>query len=37
MITIFVCITLSVTLTILFSVRQSFDGFGNLREEVFRE
>ncbi len=36
MITIFVCITLSVTLTILFSVRQSFDEFGNLKEEVFR-
>lgn len=36
MITIFVCITLSVVLTILFSVRQSFDGYGNLREEVFR-
>jgi putative ABC transport system permease protein len=37
MITIFVCITLSVTLTILFSVRKSFDGYGNLSEEVFRE
>lgn len=36
MITIFVCITLSVALTVLFSVRQSFDGFGNLREDVFR-
>jgi len=37
MITIFVCITLSVVLTILFSVRQSFDEYGNLREEVFRD
>jgi putative ABC transport system permease protein len=36
MIAIFVCITLSVSLTILFSVRQSFDAYGNLREEVFR-
>jgi len=36
MITIFVCITLSVVLTILFSIRQSFDDFGNLRENVFR-
>ncbi len=36
MITIFVCITLSVVLTILFSVRRSFDAFGNLKEEVFR-
>lgn len=37
MVSIFVCITLSVVLTILFSVRQSFDEFGNLREEVFRK
>lgn len=36
MITIFVCITLSVALTILFSVRQSFDEYGNLKEEVYR-
>jgi len=36
MITIFVCITLSVALTILFSVRQSFDDYGNLKDEVFR-
>ncbi len=36
MITIFVCITLSVALTVFFSVRQSFDGYGNLREDVFR-
>lgn len=37
MIAIFVCITLSVVLAILFSVRQSFDEFGNLEEEVFRK
>jgi putative ABC transport system permease protein len=37
MITIFVCITLSVVLSVLFSTRNSFDGFGNLREGVFRE
>lgn len=36
MITIFVCITLSVALTILFSVRRSFDDYGNLKNEVFR-
>jgi putative ABC transport system permease protein len=36
MITIFVCITGSVALTVLFSVRKSFDGFGNLKEDVFR-
>jgi putative ABC transport system permease protein len=35
MIVIFVCTTLSVVLTILFSVRQSFDGYGNLRESGF--
>ena len=35
MIAIFVCISLSVVLTILFSVRRSFDGFGNLRESIF--
>jgi len=37
MIVIFVCITLSVVLTILFSVRRSFDGYGNLREHVLRQ
>ncbi len=37
MVTIFVCITLSVVLTVVFSLRQSFDGYGNLRPEVFRE
>ena len=36
MITIFVCITLSVVLCVLFSVGRSFDGFGNLRKDVFR-
>lgn len=37
MVTIFACITLSVILTIVFSLRHSFDGYGNLRPEVFRE
>jgi putative ABC transport system permease protein len=37
MVAIFVCITLSVVLTLLFSVRRSFDGFGNLREGVISE
>lgn len=37
MIVIFVCITLSVVLTILFSVRRSFDGYGNLRESIFSD
>ncbi len=36
MITIFVCITLSVAFTIFFSARRSFDDFGNLKETVFR-
>ncbi len=35
MVTIFVCITLSVALTIFFSISQSFDKYGNLKEEVF--
>lgn len=37
MIVIFVCITLSVVLTILLSVRRSFDEFGNLRESIFQD
>lgn len=35
-IAIFVCITLSVSLTILFSVRYSFDGYGMLKRNIFR-
>ena len=36
MIAIFVCIVPSITVTILFSLGRCFDGFGNLRREVFR-
>ncbi len=36
MIFIFVCISLSVLMAILFSLRVSLDDFGNLREDIFR-
>jgi len=36
MIAIFVSLNISVSLTLLFSIRSSFDGFGILSEHVFR-
>jgi putative ABC transport system permease protein len=35
-IAIFVCITITVALSILFTARLSFDGYGVLREDIFR-
>jgi putative ABC transport system permease protein len=37
MVVVFVCIALSVGLAIGFSLKRSFDGYGNLRGEVFRD
>jgi putative ABC transport system permease protein len=36
MVVIFVCIALSVVLAVVISLGRSFDGYGNLRKEVFR-
>ncbi len=37
MVVIFVCIALSVALSVWLSLRKSFDGYGNLRDDVFRQ
>jgi putative ABC transport system permease protein len=36
MVVIFTCVTMSVSLTMLFTVRASFDAYGMLRRDVFR-
>lgn len=37
MVAVFVCIAMSMALTVLFSVRSAFDGFGMLKKNIFRK